>query len=179
VQAIVSQTLRFTTEPKEAVQAINARLVALRDADEMLMSARWDGAPLTEIVGRGFAICGVDNPRIHVAGPNLDVGPKTTVALTMAIHELCTNAVKYGALSNDTGTVDLVWSVDQDVADPKLRLRWEERGGPPVTAPERMGFGSKIIQQYCKSMLRAEFALSFEAEGLEWTLDAPLESAKQ
>jgi two-component sensor histidine kinase len=95
VQAIVSQTLRSTADPKEAVHAINARFIALRDADEMLMSAHWDGAPITEIVARGFAVCGVDNPRIHLAGPNLDVGPKTTVALTMAIHELCTNAVKY------------------------------------------------------------------------------------
>jgi hypothetical protein len=69
--------------------------------------------------------------------------------------------------------------LDQDVADPKLRLRREERGGPPVTVPERMGFGSKIIQQYCRSMLRAEFDLSFEAEGLRWTLDVPLKSSEQ
>jgi PAS domain S-box-containing protein len=179
VQAIVSQTLRSTAERKDAMQAINARLFALRDANELLMSTKHEDALLSDVIGRGFAVYGVDNPRIHVAGSDLGVGPRTAAALTMTLHELCTNAVKHGALSNNIGNVALVWTVDQDIGDPKLRVLWKERGGPPVEVPARMGFGSQIIRQYCKSLVDAEFALEFKSQGLEWALEVPVESLKQ
>jgi two-component sensor histidine kinase len=179
VQAIVSQTLLHgCAEPKDAAQIINARLFALGQAHELLMHTRWEGAPIADVIKSGVAICGPGNPRIQAEGPGMDVGPTTALALTMALHELCTNAVKYGALSNDTGSVFLNWTCSGHAADARFHLKWKERDGPPVTAPARTGFGSRIISEYCKFELGGDVALSFRPDGLEWTLDAPLSSLR-
>jgi PAS domain S-box-containing protein len=177
-QAIVSQTLRGHDGPEDAVQAINARLFALGHAHELLTHTQWESAPIADVIKGGVAIHGSENWRIRAEGPRMDVGPNTALALTMALHELCTNAVKYGALSNATGTVLLDWALRGNAADARLRLRWKERGGPPVTAPARTGFGSRIISEYCKFELGGEVTLSFSPDGLEWALDAPLISLK-
>jgi PAS domain S-box-containing protein len=176
VQAIVSQTFRNSEDPKHAVQAINARLFALSYANEVLMRTQWHNAPITDVVKSGIAVHGSDNRRIQVDGPKINVGPRTALALTMALHELCTNAIKYGALSNDGGNVVLDWSVSESPSSAKFQLRWRERGGPAVTAPTRTGFGSRIIDEYCGSQLGGNASLLFNPDGVEWTLDAPMSS---
>jgi two-component sensor histidine kinase len=150
----------------------------LGQAQELLMQTRWESASITDVIKGGVAVHGSENLRIQVEGPRIDVGPNTALALTMALHELCTNAVKYGALSNDTGNVFLDWTLSGSAADARLHLRWKERGGPPVTAPARTGFGSRIISEYCKFELGGDVALSFQPDGLEWILDAPLSSLR-
>jgi PAS domain S-box-containing protein len=162
VQAIVSQTFRNSEDPKHAVQAINARLFALSYADEVLMRTQWHSAPISDVVKSGIAVYGSDNPRIQIDGPKINVGPRTALALTMALHELCTNAIKYGALSNDRGNVVLDWTVDK--AHSKFQLRWRERGGPAVTIPTRTGFGSRIIDEYCGSQLGGDASLLFNPD---------------
>ncbi len=179
VQAIVRETLRNSDEPKDALQAVNARLSALSQAHEALTRTRWDSAPIIDAIRSGIAVHGPDSPRIQVDGPRIDVGPETALALTMALHELCTNAIKYGALSNDTGKVVLEWALGGGAADATFHLRWKERGGPPVTTPARTGFGSRIINDYCRSQLGGNTALLFEPEGVEWVLDAPSSSMKK
>jgi PAS domain S-box-containing protein len=174
VQAIVSQTFRNSDDPKHAVQAINARLFALSYADEVLMRAQWHSAPISDVVKSGIAVYGSDNPRIQINGPKISVGPRTALALTMALHELCTNAIKHGALSNDKGNVLLDWTVGEGHS--KFQLRWRERGGPAVTARTRTGFGSRIIDEYCGSQLGGNASLLFNPDGVEWTLDAPTSS---
>lgn len=173
VQAVVDQTLRNTADPQSAVRTINARLVALSRAHEVLTRTQWDGAAMTEIVNSGTAVYGPDNARIRIEGPRIDVGPNAALALTMALHELCTNAIKYGALSNDSGTVDLQWTIGTG-ADAGFHLKWKERGGPPVITPARKGFGSRIIHEYCRSQLGDDEALLFEPDGVRWSLNAPL-----
>jgi PAS domain S-box-containing protein len=178
VQAIVDQTLRHSDDPQHAVRAINERLVALSRAHEVLTQTQWDGAAITDVVKSGIAVYGSDNSRIRIEGPQMDVGPNTALALTMALHELCTNATKYGSLSNDTGIVVLDWTLGGGGADAAVHLRWKERGGPPVTAPARQGFGSRIIHEYCRSQLGGDEALLFEPDGVKWTLNAPLSCIK-
>lgn len=174
VQAIVDQTLRHSRDPQHAVRAINARLTALGRAHEALARTRWDGAAIADVVKGGIAVYGQDNDRIRIEGPPIDVGPQAALALTMALHELCTNAIKYGALSNHTGTVVLAWTLGADGADATCHLQWKEQGGPPVIEPERMGFGSRIIYEYCRSQFGGDEALLFEPDGVKWTLHAPL-----
>ncbi len=124
VQAIVDQTLRNTGDLANAVRTINWRLVALSRAHEVLTRTQWDGAAITDVIDSGLVTCGPGNPRVRIDGPELDLGSNTALALTMALHELCTNAVKYGALSNDTGTVSLAWALETNGAEPALHLCW-------------------------------------------------------
>jgi PAS domain S-box-containing protein len=178
VQAIVGQTLRKTADPKEAMEAINGRLAALGQAHEALHRMQIDSARIIDVVKNGVAVFGTESARIRLDGPPVDVGPKTALALTMALHELCTNAIKYGALSNDSGSVALAWTIHGDSAEPQLHLHWTERGGPPVSAPARTGFGSRIINDYCRAQLGGDATLLFEPEGVAWTLDVPLSAAQ-
>jgi two-component sensor histidine kinase len=178
VQAIVGQTLQNSGDPQHAVRTINARLVALGRAHDVLTRTRWDGAAITDVINSGIAVYDPDNARIRIEGPPLKVGPNTALALAMAFHELCTNAIKYGALSNDTGTVLLEWTLGAGGADATCHLQWKERGGPAVVAPERKGFGSRIIHEYCRAQLGGDEALLFEPNGVKWTLNAPLSCMK-
>jgi len=177
VQAIVLQSLRNSDAGKDAVAVIHARLVALGRAHEALTNGRSERAPIAEVVKNGIAVC-ADGSRIRMDGPRIDVGPNAALALTMALHELCTNGVKYGALSNDTGFVVLEWTVGEG-DDAAFHLRWKEQGGPPVTAPKRTGFGSRIIHDYCRSQFHGDAVQSFEPDGLRWTLDAPLRTLEE
>ncbi len=176
VQAIVGQTLRNSGAPRDAIQAIGARLVALSRAHDVLMRTRWDEAPIADVIASGMAVHGSENSRVRLDGPRIDVGPRAALALTMALHELCTNAIKYGALSSNSGNVVVTWLLGGRGSDARFQLRWKESGGPLVTAPARTGFGSWIIGEHCQSELEGVAVLSFPPDGAEWTLDAPMRS---
>jgi two-component sensor histidine kinase len=121
---------------------------------------------ITAFSGKGQAM------RVHVGGPDLRLQTRSALALSMALHELATNAVKYGALSNATGTVAIDWRISQD--DPqRFWLRWTETGGPPVEEPHRRGFGSLLIEAGLAQDLGGEVRLYFERSGLICTIDAP------
>jgi two-component sensor histidine kinase len=121
-----------------------------------------------------------------VHGPDLFLRPRAAQTLTLVLHELVTNSAKYGALSGGTGQsagqvtgqgaghVEVAWSLDRLPDDPRFRLDWREVGGPPVTAPERRGFGSQILERVAPQDLAAQASLAYEAEGLVYRLDAPL-----
>jgi PAS domain S-box-containing protein len=173
VQAIVSQTLRNTEDSRDAAHVVGARLAALSRAHDVLMRSKWEAAPIGDVVKEGVGVHGRASPRIRMEGPRLDVGPRTATALTMTLHELCINAIKYGALSSRTGGVSLTWTLEGSGAEQRFLLRWREQGGPPVKAPSRIGFGSRIIGEYCEGELGGRTLLSFKPAGLEWTLDAP------
>jgi two-component sensor histidine kinase len=96
------------------------------------------------------------------------------LAVAMALQELATNAVKYGALSNEVGEVSIFWTVQKSGEPPHLHLRWEESGGPPITAPTRRGFGSRLIERSLALDLAGSVSMAFEPSGLVCTIDAPL-----
>jgi PAS domain S-box-containing protein len=179
VQAIVGQTLRDAATPREAIGAINARLFALSRAHTLLMKTRWGNAPIVDVIEAALASHAASTERLRTTGPRIDVGPRAALAITMALHELSTNAVKYGALSNSAGTVSLDWSVVGGAADSHFRLSWKESGGPSVAPPARKGFGSRVIAESFGADFGGRSALRFEPTGVSWVLEVPLGSIQK
>jgi two-component sensor histidine kinase len=174
VGAIANQTMRGDSVAG-AREAFAARLMILSRAHDILTQSSWTAAPISEVVNGALASHRPGGGRIQISGPDLELPPKPALALAVAIHELATNAVKYGSLSGQ-GVVKIDWSIETIDAVPSFRFSWKEAGGPPVTepAPARMGFGSRLIER----MLGADFAgkvrTSYKAEGLVCELIAPL-----
>ena len=113
--------------------------------------------------------------RIEIDGPLVSLPADAAQAVGLALHELATNAIKYGALSGPTGTVTLRWRIVVEDGS-SLRLSWSERGGPPVTPPSRTGFGSVVVQRMVSSAVSGRVTIDFSPEGLLWVLDIPPEN---
>lgn len=180
VQSFAMQTLRNAATPAEAYDSFEARLVALSKAHDVLTQGQWEGASLNAVVADAIAAYSGDakSARFQLAGPIVQLQPKAVLALSMVLHELATNAVKYGALSNTAGSVGINWR--RIPGDPgRLRLRWAESGGPPVQTPPRRGFGSRLIEQGLARDLACEARLTFAREGLVCTIDAPLDEIQR
>ncbi|MBL0404110.1 sensor histidine kinase [Microvirga aerilata] len=112
--------------------------------------------------------------RLHLQGPKVRLPPRTALSLAMMLQELATNAVKYGALSNATGEIRIAWEVKQAEPSGYLHLWWEESGGPPVQAPARKGFGSRLIERSLAHDLNGTVRMEFRTGGVVCTVDAPL-----
>ena len=173
VQGIALQSFSGRTDPAQAREAFQQRLAALATAHDLLTRESWEGATLAELVEH--AVGHLDRPetRIHADGPAVTLGPKAAVSLIMALHELATNAAKYGALSTPAGRVSLRWAVEGD----ELTLEWREQGGPPVEAPTRRGFGLKMIERVLAADLAGGATVEFEREGLVCRIQASLTEA--
>lgn len=175
VQSIASQTLRNAPTTEEARQAFEARLLALSRAHDVLTRENWEGAGLYEIVTQAVApYRNLREDRVHLAGSDVRLPPRMALALAMALQELATNGVKYGALSNDTGEIRIAWSVERSAEPPRLHLRWEEAGGPRVTPPKRRGFGSRLIERSLAQDLDGTVKITFQPAGVTCTVDAPI-----
>jgi PAS domain S-box-containing protein len=176
VQSVAAQTLRATPGSEAAQAALLGRLFALSRAHDVLARGYWAGAPLRDLAEGQLAPHRGGNPgRVEAAGPQVWLRPGAAVALGMALHELATNAAAHGALSVPGGRVRLDWSVGAAAGGKRLRLRWAERGGPPVPGPPaRRGFGSRLIERGLAQELQAETGLLFEDSGLRCEIDAPL-----
>jgi PAS domain S-box-containing protein len=172
VQAMASQT--FRAGPREERQAFTARLQALAEAHDLLTQRDWQSAALDEVVARALKpFRDGRGQRIEAKGPPLVLGPNKALLIAMLLHELGTNAVKYGALSNAAGTVELDWRVEQRANVECLLLDWRERGGPKVEPPSRKGFGSRLIEHALKAE-RGDADLRYAPEGLSCTLSMAL-----
>jgi PAS domain S-box-containing protein len=179
VQSFASQTLRNAKNLAEARTTFESRIVALAKAHDVLTREHWEGASLEEIVANAMIAYLADErlPRFHAEGPDLRLHAKAALALSMALHELATNAVKYGALSNATGRVEAKWSFTEDEPS-SFQFQWTETGGPPVERPRRRGFGSRLIEQGLAQELAGEVRLSFATNGLVCIIEAPLAEVK-
>ncbi len=169
VQAMAMQTLKgVDAAPRDAFLA---RLFALSSQHDLLTLDNWEGASFEGVVRRALRPYREDDRnRFEVEGPAVHLDPKRALALGMGFHELATNAAKYGALSNATGTVRVTWTIDPD--GKFLRLSWEERGGPPVTPPARRGFGLRLIENGLGRELGGVVRIDFAPQGLvcEWVM---------
>lgn len=174
IQAIASQTLRGATSLEAANETFSARLAALARAHDLLVAGQRANAPMADIASSVVGLQGDPN-RFRIAGPDVMLGPRSALALTLVLHELATNAVKYGALSNETGTVELTWRIDEIDGVSQFRLRWQESSGPPVVAPSRRGFGSRLIERTFSST-QARAGSAFPPTGLVFTLDSTLDT---
>jgi Signal transduction histidine kinase len=176
VQSIATQTLRNAGTVAEARVALEERLFALSRAHDVLTRENWESADLREIVDEALApYRHAREKRLHAEGPVVRLSPRMALAIAMALQELATNAVKYGALSNDTGEVSVRWSVTGEDG-PHLHLVWTETGGPPVTAPSRRGFGTRLIERSLAHDLNGRAKIGFTPAGVVCTVDAPLET---
>ncbi|MCA0051449.1 PAS domain S-box protein [Mesorhizobium sp. B283B1A] len=172
VQGIAHQTFRGTLA-KEAYAAFEGRLMALSAAHNLLTQTSWEHASLDQLVCDSLQFRGTFSGRVASSGPAVLLQPNQALSIALALHELLTNAVKYGALSNEAGKVSVEWS-RTDRPKPRLKLIWSELGGPAVSSPSRRGFGSRLIVGGLAADLQAEVTMEFEPQGLVCRIDAPL-----
>ncbi len=173
VQSIAHQTFRGAEPMLAAQRAFEGRLIALASAHNLLTQLNWEHASLEQIAKVILNVTGDGSGRVRLSGPQILLPPKEALSFTMALHELCTNAMKYGALSNDAGHIDVGWTRSRDPR-PRLDLVWRESGGPPVSRPSKGGFGSRLLERSLAFDLDGEVRLSFEPSGLVCSIHAPL-----
>jgi PAS domain S-box-containing protein len=177
VQAIAVQTLRGAAD-KEVVEAFEGRILVLSKAHSLLGSKHWQAVGLHEIIDRILQPFGLNDRRIaHFAikGGDVSLEPKAALTLAMVFHELATNAAKYGALSNAAaGKIDIAWQVEPTAQGDRMRVRWQESGGPPVTPPSRKGFGSRLIEGGLARDLDGEVQLDYKPAGLVCQIIMPV-----
>jgi two-component sensor histidine kinase len=177
VMAITSESLRTAKSLNDAKEAIEHRLLALGRVHDLLLQSNWTSAKLAAIVKAATDPFDRDNnSRFIVQSSNIDVSPGAVLPLAMVLNELCTNAVKYGALSNATGRVEITSTIDD--SQKLFRLKWAESGGPTVAIPTHRSFGSRLIEHSFVRQLQGEAQLTFEPSGVVCVLDIPLAALK-
>ena len=177
VMAISGQTRRGAVDPETFGRTFEARIGALSNAHDLLTAGSWDGASLADVVGRTLAPYASDDdgpPRVTIGGPAIRLSPNAAVTMNMAIHELATNAAKYGALSARRGRLEVRWRLDGTGSPPRLDLTWSESGGPTVVPPERRGFGSRLIEEGLGRELGGNVNLMFPPAGVQCEIQLPL-----
>jgi two-component sensor histidine kinase len=175
VQSITRQTLRAASSTEQAREDIEHRLIALARAHDVLTRESWGGASLRDIIREAVA-AHVDETggRLKLDGPDFCLEPQTALALAMGAAELGTNAVKYGALSNDVGAVHLSWCIKETSSSRLLRLEWREHGGPAVHPPTRRGFGTRLIEVSLARELGGQVQIDFQLQGVICTFLFPI-----
>ncbi|KQP07288.1 histidine kinase [Methylobacterium sp. Leaf99] len=177
VQSIAAQTFRGQAD-QAARSVFDARMVALSTAHNVLVADNWESASLRSVVERALAphlLAELDVNRFRMEGPDARLHPKVAVTLSMALHELMTNAAKYGALSVPEGRVSVLWSLAA-LADGRqqLDLVWEEQGGPEVAEPTRKGFGSRLIERQLPLEFDGSAKIDYRSAGVVCGLKIPL-----
>lgn len=172
VISITSQSLRTAQSLEDGRLAVESRLVALGKAHDLLLESKWLGAKLSDVIYDAIEpFDSHDVPRFIVQDTPIEIGPGTVLPLTMSLNELCTNAVKYGALSNTTGRINITSTVEDKAQ--RLRLTWKESGGPVVREPTQSSFGTRLINGLA-DQLHGNVRLRYEPIGLVYELDIPL-----
>lgn len=176
IQAMARQSKAGSRTLAEFEARFSARLQALAASHDLLVHRNWRGVDLSELITSQLGHYLDDHTaQIHLAGPALIVAPEAAQNIGLAVHELSTNAAKYGALSVVEGRIDVGWSlVPSADGEKKLRVTWLERGGPPVEAPSQRGFGRTVVEQITPRALHGAATLTFAEEGLGWTLEIPV-----
>ena len=175
VQAIAGQTFRAGADPEASRVAFLDRLGALAAAQDRLTQTTLSGARLADIAADALRPHGRET-QVAMAGPEVELSPRCALALSLALHELTTNAVKYGALSVDSGRVDLTWTLTPGADAAAFALTWTERGGPPVSPPARNGFGAGMIQRALAGYVGGTSTLTYAPEGVVFALSTTLEA---
>jgi two-component sensor histidine kinase len=172
VQAVARQTA--AREPEDFIGRFNERIRALAANQDLLVRNEWRGVDVEELVRAQLAhFADLLESRIAVDGPRVRLNATAAQAIGLALHELATNAGKYGALSVDAGRVDVRWRLDGDI----FAMSWTERNGPPVSRPERRGFGSTVVGSMAKLSVGGEVELNYAPSGLMWRLICPAANA--
>ena len=171
--AVATQTFRNSSSQVDLEKYLG-RLAAFGRASDLLTSANWSEAPLHDVVTSALTPYRSAEGRFKVSGPPLVIKSKQALALSLAIHELATNALKYGALTEANGRVSVTWATDDGERTPHFVFTWREFDGPPVAQPDAVGFGSRLISRVLKDDFGGSIELSYEPTGLVCQLTAPL-----
>ncbi len=163
VMAIARQTLGRSDADKTSVETFEARLSSMARAHDLLIHGNWEQAELTAVIAQ--ALSPYPKDRFEVSGPAIKLAPRAVVSISLALHELATNAAKYGALSVPDGRVAITWLLETGKTD-LLKLRWQESGGPTVKQPTHKGFGSRLIGSLLAAELNGDVHISYEPGGL-------------
>lgn len=174
VQAVVSQSLTGATSVKDARRAIETRLVALGQVHDLLLQTNWAEADLKAILQTAVTPFSAD--RFVIVCPSIEVAAATALPLGMVLNELCTNAIKYGALSNSDGFVSIAAAMEGDGRT--LGIHWKETGGPPVAPPSRRSFGTRLIEQSLVGPLGGQVALEFPVDGVACTVRMAMDALR-
>jgi PAS domain S-box-containing protein len=178
VQAIASQTARSTTSPLEFAADFAARLKSLASSLDLLVRQDWRGVSAVDLVQSQLGHYGdPGGSQVEMRGPELLLTPLAAQYLGMALHELSTNAVKYGALSVPTGKVRIEWRLAGPATARRFQISWVESGGAPVSQPATTGFGRVVIERMAAEALQGSVLLEFPRDGLRWYLDAAAAAA--
>jgi PAS domain S-box-containing protein len=169
VRGMAHLSFGSATDIAEAQKSFDSRLDSIAKANDILHAQSGSAALLGEIVDEALGGCGVGPDRATRQGPELCIDSSTSIMVSLAIHELCTNAFKYGALSTGDGRVDIRWWLDSE-DDSRLGFEWVERGGPPVTAPERKGFGMRILKRGMELESGGEAEIVYDPAGFRYRL---------
>lgn len=171
VQAIVSQTMRNSSSLEEASLRSTERIQALSRAQDMLTETNWQTADIRSVVEAAIEPHIDGGQRFTVEGPSVDLTAQQGLGISLAVHELATNATKYGALSNETGHVTIRWSVETENS---LVFRWSETGGPETSSPIRQGFGTRLTVRVVPTYFSGVASLTYPASGLQYRLNGTL-----
>ena len=175
VIAITSQSLRTADSLEHGRQAVTDRLIALGRVHDLLLQTNWTSTSLAAILRNAIGPFDTSGAgRFFVQSSDINVGPAAVLPLAMILNELCTNAVKYGALSDQHGRVDITATLDD--TGKQFLLRWAESGGPAVTEPKRRSFGTRLIEHSFVSQLQGQAQLTFEPTGVVCVLSIPVGS---
>jgi two-component sensor histidine kinase len=179
VQAIAQRTLASSSQ--DFISRFSERIRGLSVSNDLLVRNQWQNVPLAELVRSQLAhFADLLESRIAVRGPDLRITAAAAQVIGMALHELATNAGKYGALSTDTGHVDIVWRLERAGAGGRrFLMEWSESGGPTVVAPARRGFGWSVLCQLTKESLGADITLEYAPTGVLWRLGCPADRVRE
>ncbi|QGA50472.1 PAS domain S-box protein [Pseudomonas brassicacearum] len=167
VQSLAAQTARNAEDAKDGYRRFEARLLALSRAHDLLTKRHWGQTPLDTLAHEVLKpVFGPEPGRFVIEGPSVDVGTRVALNLTMTLNELAINALKYGAMSVETGTLAVTWHLQAQADGTLLTLDWREQGGPPVSPPEREGLGSRLMQRCIERDLAGKFELTYAAQGV-------------
>jgi PAS domain S-box-containing protein len=174
VQAIAQQTARNSRGVQDFNHAFQGRLGALASLHDLLIRQEWSGAEIHALIEAQLGPFAVDPLRLDAAGPRLVLTPQAAQTIALAVHELATNAAKYGAWSLPSGKVRLRWMTAGEAADERFVMTWVETGGPPVAKPQRRGFGSVVLERMATHGAKnATLALDFPPQGVHWRMEVP------
>lgn len=172
VQSIVAQSLRSENVDPAVRSTVSQRLIALGAASNILTQTSWSGGDMEtlchDVLGHKADPC-----RLRLSGRSTELQGRIVMPMALALHELATNAAKYGALSNTSGIIHLHWTVARSETGDRFRLIWREAGGPPVLPPTREGFGTKLVQTSLASYCGGDVTVRFPQDGMVFELDAP------
>lgn len=181
VQSIVWQASRSNSDPRAIREAVESRLFALSRSHNLLTRENWHSAGLLDVLHDALEPFGVSDgqaERLVISGENIRLSTKAALALGIALNELATNAVKYGAFSNDKGSIRIDWTIEPTPDGRLLVLSWREKDGPPVAQPLRKGFGSRVIERGLTHELEGTVQLDYRPDGLICTMNIPVPGSR-